>query len=465
MHKQPSYVHVLAIFSLVLSVCGNARAGVFNPVTQTLENGLQIVVVENHRAPVVTHMLWVKAGAADEAEGASGVAHYLEHLMFKGTTKVANGEYSRRIARVGGNENAFTSADYTAYFATVAPEHLPLVMELESDRLFNLKITPELAVPELAVVMDERRQRVDNDPFGLFSQQMQAELFPAHPYGRPVIGWKEETEKLDVEAATAFYKKWYRPSHAVLIVSGDVEPQKVFALARQYYGPLPSAPAQTRRRVVDPPFTGHVTFEAEDARLNDVTGVWGVRVPSRRMDKELSYAFEILAEILAGTDGAVLSRRMIGQDKLVSTFDVSYEADVLDEATFSFTFLMAKGVSPEKAVTALHAHLRDLSTKPLPQAAIDAAKASLRRAAVLARDSVMGPAYAFGMALSTGQTVEDVESWPDRIAAVTPEKLQEALQKIINTRRIAGFMRPAQNGSVADKKAPRLPTVRGGPIQ
>ncbi|HVY12741.1 MAG TPA: pitrilysin family protein, partial [Alphaproteobacteria bacterium] len=202
----------LALFLLLLFPL-TAEAGLFNVQSLTLPNGLQVVVVENHRAPVVAHMLWIKAGAADDPYGKSGLAHYLEHLMFKGTKKFPQGQYSARIARAGGTENAFTTADYTAFHATVAKDKLPLIMELESDRLANLIITPEAAKPELAVILDERRQRIDNDPYSPFTLRLETLLHPRHPYGTPVIGWQGEMETFTAQDALNFYRRWYSPSN------------------------------------------------------------------------------------------------------------------------------------------------------------------------------------------------------------------------------------------------------------
>lgn len=300
----------LLTLALVLS-SGVSQAAVFNAKTATLENGLQVVVIENHMAPVVTHMMWVKAGAADEGHGVSGIAHYLEHLMFKGTEKVPNGQYSARIAQVGGTENAFTSWDYTAFFATVAKANLPMVMELEADRLAHLKIIKELAAPELAVVLDERRQRVEDEPFAPLLQQMAGALFPHHPYGTPVIGWKEEIEKFTVDDAKRFYATWYQPSNTVIVVSGDVKAEDVFALAKKTFGALPSKPIPPRSRAIDPPFKGDTTIILEDERVKETTILRSYKVTPARKDQAQSLALQLLTELLNGSDASYLSKRLI----------------------------------------------------------------------------------------------------------------------------------------------------------
>ena len=220
----------------VLALPGQAQ--VFNPATYELDNGMQVVVVENHRAPVVTHMVWYRAGAADEPAGKSGIAHYLEHLMFKGTKTRAPGEFSQIVANLGGRENAFTSQDYTGYFQTISPENLETMMELEADRMTGLVLTDEIIEPERKVILEERRSRTENSPRALLSEQVGAATFLNHPYRLPVIGWSHEIETISRADLEAFYSTWYAPNNAVLVVSGDVDADAVYQLARKYYGPL-----------------------------------------------------------------------------------------------------------------------------------------------------------------------------------------------------------------------------------
>ena len=214
---------VLVSFLVVMTFAPKVQANIFNPETFTLKNGMQVVVISNHRAPVVRHMVWYKVGGADEAPGESGIAHLLEHLMFKGTKNMEPGAFSASVARNGGQENAFTSHDYTAYFQTIASDRLDMVMRMEADRMTNLRITAEQVVPERDVVLEERRSRVDNNPSSQLREQIRAALFLNYPYRRPVIGWEHEIRALDVDRILAFYKRYYAPNNAVLIVEGDVE--------------------------------------------------------------------------------------------------------------------------------------------------------------------------------------------------------------------------------------------------
>lgn len=452
------------LISALISLNGTAHAAVFNAKTATLENGLQVVVVENHMAPVVTHMMWIKAGAADEVQGVSGIAHYLEHLMFKGTAKVPNGEYSARIAQVGGTENAFTSWDYTAFFATVAKANLPMVMELEADRLAHLQIKKELATPELAVVLDERRQRVEDEPFAPLLQQMAAALFPHHPYGIPVIGWKEEIEKFTVEDARRFYETWYQPSNTVVVVSGDVKAEEVFALAKKTFGVLPTKHLAPRIRAIDPPFKGNATIVLEHEHVKQTTLLRSYKIAPARKDPANSIALQVLEELLDASDASFLPRRLIQEKNLASSVNVNYESDLYDHGQFVISLVPKPNVTKEQLLAELDAALQEYA-KTLPnEDDMKAARRSLQRQAVLARDSVMGPAQTIGVALVTGQTLDDVENWPEQIAAVKAEEVQKALKSILETPSVTGVLKPKE-GLDPSKIAPLPPPSAQGAIK
>lgn len=450
-------------WALMLS-CGVAHAAVFNAKTQTLANGLQVVVVENHMAPVVTHMMWIKAGAADEGSGVSGIAHYLEHLMFKGTSKIPNGEYSRRIAQVGGTENAFTSWDYTAFYATVSKANLPMVMELEADRLMHLDIKKELATPELAVVLDERRQRVEDEPFAPLMQQMAAALFPHHPYGIPVIGWKEEVEAFTVDDAKKFYSTWYQPSNTVVVVSGDVNAADVFALAKKTFGALPGKVVPPRTRSVDPPFKGDVTIQLEHEHVRETTVLRSIKVAPSRLNQANSYALQMLEELLDGSDASYLPKRLIQEKNIASVVSANYQGDTYDHGQFTFSLVPKPGVTVDQAIAALDAALKDYAAQLPADTDVTAARTGLQRQAILARDSVMGPAQAIGLAISTGDTLEEVESWPEKIAAVTPDSIQQALKTILESPSVTGILKPKTGSNPATSPA-EPPQRSGAPIR
>ena len=455
-------IRLLAL-ALALFLSGGAEAAVFNPKTLTLSNGLQVVVVENHMAPVVTHMMWIKAGAADEPHCVSGIAHYLEHMMFKGTAKIPDGEYSKRIAQVGGTENAFTAWDYTAYFATVSKANLPMVMEMEADRLTHLQITKELATPELAVVLDERRQRVEDDPFAPLIQQMAAALFPHHAYGIPVIVWKEEIEKVTVKDAKRFYETWYQPSNAIVVVSGDVVADDVFTLAKKIYGSMPSRIIPPRSRAIDPPFKGNVSIILENPHVKETTLVRTYKVPSGRQDVKTSHAVDVLSVLLDGSDASYLSRTLIQERALASSVSVSYQSEVYDTAQFSISAVPKPGVTMNALQAGLDAVLKDYAQKLPAEEELKSAKLTLQRQAVLARDSVMGPAQAIGLALTTGQTLNDIEAWPEAIGAVKAQDVQTALTNMLESPSVSGVLKP--QAGVDLSKSALAPISAGGPIR
>lgn len=452
----------LVVLAFVLGT-SPVNAAVFNAKTVTLSNGLQVVVVENHVAPVVTHMVWIKAGSADESHGVSGIAHYLEHLMFKGTKKVSNGEYSKRIAAVGGSENAFTSWDYTAYFASVSKANLPMVMELEADRLTGLNIIKELALPELAVILDERRQRVDTEPFAPLVQQMAAALFPHHPYGIPVIGWKEEIEKFTVDDAVRFYQTWYEPSNAIVVVSGDVKADEVFALAKKTFGRLPTKTIPPRDRRIDPLFTGNTTIIVEDERVRETTLLRSYKVAPARSNPKQSHALEVLEELLDGSDASYLPKRLVQEKGIASVISASYEGDAYDAGQFSFSIIPKAGISNEQAFAELDAALADYVKQIPTDDDLKAAQRSLQRQAILARDSVMGPAHTIGVALTTGHTLQDIESWPEQIGAVKAQEVQAALKAILDNPSVTGILKPKVG--IASNQAPSAPQPAGGAIR
>lgn len=445
-------------------LCGvtPAHAAVFNAVSKTLPNGMQIVVVENHRAPVVTHMLWLKAGAADEQEGKTGLAHYLEHLLFKATQNHPAGYYSKSIARVGGSENAMTTNDYTAFYATVSSNQLPLVMELEADRMAHLLIEEKEAKPELQVVLDEYRMRVDSNPMARFFQQMDVALYPHHPYGKPIIGWLPDVEKLTAADADAFYKNWYRPDNMVLVVSGDVKPDDVFALAQKYYGGWASKGTMVRTRAADPPFKGDAFIHVREPRVHQRDLVEMIKVPSRRLNAPQAYALEVLVQLLAGSEAAMLNRVLVQQKQVATDVSMDYDADSYDASTVSFSLVPKDGVKPEDAFTALHEALKTYAAKPVDEKELQLAKQSLQRSAMLARDSVMGPCYALGMALMGGQTVEEVESWPDKINAVSAKDVNDALKMILDAPKISGLIEPPEGAPLAPADAHQPVKVNGG---
>lgn len=326
--RQPVRLICLALACCIAGGPAHAAQKVFDAKTFTLPNGLEVIVIENNRAPVVTHMLWVKAGAADEPQGKSGIAHFLEHLMFKGTDKVAPGEHSRILRKLGAEENAFTSQDYTAYFATISKKNLARVMALEADRFQNLKIPEAEVIAERKVILEERKQRTENDPASELYEQAAAALFVNHPYGEPIIGWRQEMEGLDRHDAQAFYQQWYRPENTVLVISGAVKTDEVKELAASYYSDWKKseAPLPPRTRTSVPALSAPVEIHSRDARIQQNSFIRLYRVPSTRQNADESYALQVLEEILGGGPTGRLYRTLASEQKIVSTVGVSYQA-------------------------------------------------------------------------------------------------------------------------------------------
>lgn len=437
----------LGALVLSLMVAQPAAAKVYNPTTYTLANGLRIIVVPNHRAPVVHQMLWYRVGAADEELGKSGLAHYLEHLMFKGTPSLAAGAYSKALALQGGNDNAFTSHDYTAYFATVPVAYLPQLMWMEADRMRNLTLTAAVARPELAVVLAERRQRTDDDPQGRFSEKMQREVFGDHPYGRPVIGWRQEVEAMTDVTATEFYKQWYAPNNAILIVSGDVSPQQVAALAAATFGRLTTQALPARRDLsaIAVPHHAAASITVKDPDVQQPLLERIYVAPSYHSGRnKAAYALEVLEEILDGGEVGRMYRQLVVQQKLATGVDAGYTPSTRDRAEFTVALALAAGVDHERANGALDHLLQDIVKHGVTQTEVNQAIKRLQRQSIFARDSLMAPGYAFGVTLATGGTIADVENWPARIGAVTRAEVNNAARRLFaHADDVTGYLLPA----------------------
>ncbi len=416
----------------MLVAAGPAAAQIFDPTTYTLDNGLQVVVVENHRAPIATHMVWYRVGAADEPAGQSGIAHFLEHLMFKGTKTRANGEFSDIVARNGGRENAFTSQDYTGYFQTVAADRLELMMELEADRMVNLVLTDEIIIPEREVILEERRQRVESSPRGVLSEQVSAATFQNHPYRVPVIGWAHEIAGLNRPEIVAFYDKWYAPNNAILVVAGDVIPADVLAMAERTYGQVAAKEVPERRRPVEPEHRAAKSVVLEDPRAEEPSWSRRYLAPSYSSgDSEHAYALEVLSEVLGGGSSSQLFRSLVIDQAVATSAGAFYSPDSVDLSTFGVWLAPRQGVELDDAVAAMDAEIARLLADGISEEELARAKQRMIDSAVFARDSLRAAARVLGTALVTGQSIEDVESWPARIEAVTVEDMRRAAAAVL----------------------------------
>jgi zinc protease len=401
--------------------------------TFELSNGMQVVVVEDHRAPVLQHMVWYKAGSADEPLGQSGVAHFLEHLLFKATDNLESGELSATVAANGGRDNAFTSYDYTGYFQRVAADRLELMMRMESDRMVNIRLTERDIETERDVILEERNQRIENNPSALFSEQKSAMQYLNHRYGVPVIGWRHEMESLDLEDAMSFYGTYYAPNNAILVVSGDVDPNEVRELAEQYYGVIPANPDLPERiRTQEPPQTAARRLTFKDARVAQPYVSRSYLAPERNSGaQQKAAALTVLAEILGGGTTSYMAERMQFDKQMAVYTGAFYSGTSLDDTTFSVIAVPSEGVSLTEVEAALDDTLTAFIEAGVDEEQLDRIKMQLRASQVYARDNVDGIANRYGRALTSGLTIEDVQAWPDILQAVTGDDIIAAAKEVL----------------------------------
>ena len=439
---------LIAIILSLLAFAANAYARELpRPETFTLRNGLQVVVITDRRAPVVTHMLWYRVGAADEPRGRSGVAHFFEHLMFKGTREIAPGEFSRTIARNGGDDNAFTSWDYTAYYERIARDRLELVMRMEADRMRNLRFSDETFASERDVIAEERRQRTDNSPGAVLGERMRAMLWPHHPYGTPVIGWLHEINALDRETALQFYQTWYAPNNAILVVAGDVNAAELRPLAERYYGRLrPTRNLPARTWVSDPPNVGpmRVTHRDEKVRQPSLSRLY--RAISYGTDEgRQAHALDVAIEILGGSETSRLYRALVEEQRIAVSAGASANTSGLGGGSVSVYATPVEGVSLERVEAAVDRVIADFLRDGPTDAELARAKSSLSAAAVYARDSQESLANIYGSSLAQGESIDDVVTWGDDIAAVTREEaLAMARQTLDLDASVTGWLLPPE---------------------
>ncbi len=411
----------------------SARDGVFNPETFMLDNGMRVVVVPNHRVPVVTHMIWYKVGSADEPPGHSGIAHLLEHLMFKGTVNRGPGEFSSTLARTGGQENAFTSYDYTAYYQSVAKDRLELMMEMEADRMTNLALTDDQVISERQVVLEERHQRIDNDPSAILDERAGAVLFLNHPYRRPIIGWEHELASLERADVFAFYKQWYAPNNAVLIFAGDVTAEDVRPLAEKYYGAIPPAPDVPRLALRDPPQKTERRVTLHDARVRQPEWSRIYVVPSYGTGPGTDvYALEVLTQILGGGSSSRLYRKMVVDRALATSAGAWYDPSRRGPARLTLFATPRPDVALEEIEKAMEGVLRELIRDGVTQEEMERAKHRMLADVVYARDSLSTGARVLGEALAIGLSTEDVEEWPERIQTVIRAQIDTIAQEVLD---------------------------------
>jgi zinc protease len=434
----------MLIVALAGAVTCAARAQAAPTITDfKLDNGLEVVVIPDHRAPVVTHMIWYKVGAADETPGKSGLAHFLEHLMFKGTEKNPGDTFSQDVAEIGGQENAFTTSDYTGFYQRVPREHLKEMMALEADRITGLVLTDEVVKPELNVVLEEQNMRVANNPVGRLGEQMDAALYLNHPYGRPAIGWRQEIEKLSRDDALAFYRRFYTPNNAVVIVAGDVSADEVKADAEATYGKVAQrAENNPRQHPMEPLQEAPRTVTLADARVEQPSVTRNYLVPSETTAKPgESEALDVLTSVIGSGSNSRLYRTLVVDKGIALNAGASYASTALDYAKLGVYGVPKPGVSLSQVEAGIDAVLADVIEHGVTADELDSAKNRLIAEAVYAQDNQATLARWYGAAIACGETVDMVQAWPDHVRAVTAADVQAVARQWLDRRRsVTGYL-------------------------
>lgn len=422
-------IHLIVI-ALLLQISSVAQAEVYE---RTLSNGLRVIVKEDHRAPVLVQQIWYHAGSMDEVTGTTGVAHVLEHMMFKGTTDVPVGQFSKIIAAAGGRENAFTGYDHTAYFQQLHRSKLPLAMRLESDRMHNLQMSEKEFNKEIKVVMEERRWRTDDEPRSLMYEKLMAAAFQEHPYHNPVIGWMVDLQNMTAADALDWYKTWYAPNDATLVIAGDVKADDVFALAQRYYGGIPAAKLPQRKAMGEAPQLGiqRIVVKAP-AELPYLIMAW--HAPTLRdAEKEWKpYALEILAGVLDGNSSARLNKSLVREQQVAMDVGTGYDSVARGPALFVIEGTPREGKTVGDVEQALREQLALLVRDGVSADELQRVKAQVTAGEVYKRDSVFYQAMQIGQLESAGLSYKDIPVMLQKLQAVTAQQVQDVAREIFN---------------------------------
>ena len=415
--------------ALLLPAGAWAAAGTDNTFETTLANGMRVVVREDHRAPTAVQMVWYRVGSIDEHDGVTGVAHVTEHMMFKGTPSVGPGEFNRRVAAVGGRDNAFTSTDYTAYFQQVPAAQLKTVMALEADRMRHLTLEPAGYSKEIQVIMEERRMRTDDQSSARVHEAMNAVAWQAHPYRRPVIGWMSDLEQMTVADVRDWYRRWYVPNNATLVVVGDVSHQQVFGWARQTYGAIPARALPERKQFEEPVQAGKRQLDVKaPADLPLLVMGWKVpRLNDPRKDVD-PYALEMLAQILDGHDAARLPTALVKEQQVAVSIDTSYDSTNRGPSMFMLQASPRPGHTVDQLEQAIRGALAEVANKGVTEQELTRARSQLRASEVYKKDSMMGQAMEIGMLETLGYGWQASPLMLDKLNQVTVADVQRVAQ-------------------------------------
>lgn len=448
-----SFVSCLGLaMTLAAELTASSPASAARATMHKLDNGMDVVVIPDHRAPVVTHMVWYRVGAADEAPGVSGIAHFLEHLMFKATENMASGEFSKTIARLGGQDNAFTSQDVTAYFQRIARDRLPTVMKMEAERMTKLRLEEREVLTERDVIKEERRSRTDNNPSSILAEEMNAALYQSHPYGIPIIGWMHEIADLSREDALAFYRRHYAPNNAILIVAGDVTDDEVMALARETYGKIPNNPSvKPYRRPTEPPAKAARRVELIDARAGEAVFQRYYLAPSYASSAPgKAEALDLLMKITASGSTSKLYRELVVKQKVASSAGGYYAGHGKEYGKIVFYGVPARGTSIEQLESAIDGVIADIIANGVTEAELERAKRVYIADYVYESDNQSTLARRYGFGLVVGQTVEQIENWPKELRKVTLDDVKAAAQKYFNPKAsVTGYLLPKSRKEAA----------------
>lgn len=431
--------------------------GLANPFETQLANGLRVIVKEDRRAPTAVHMVWYRAGSMDEKDGTSGVAHALEHLMFKGTRNLAAGEFNKRVAEAGGRDNAFTSRDYTAYFQIVPKAALPEMMKLEADRMANLRLDAKEFSSEIKVVMEERRLRTDDDPHALVHEALNSAMFQAHPYRRPIIGWMDDLEHLTWQDARDWYRLWYAPNNAYVVVVGDVDHREVFRLAQKYYGPLKARALPQRKPQNEPEQAGMRRLSVKaPAQLPYLAMAWKApRLRDVQKDRD-PYALDVLATVLDGHDASRFARNLVRGSRVAQSAGAGYDGTLRGEASFVLDGQPAEGKTIADLEAALRAEIKLIQDEGVSAEELTRVKTQSIAAQIYKRDSLMAQAMEIGGAEAAGESWRDIDAMLEQLKSVTAEEVQAVARKYFKDDALSIAVLDPQP---VDKSKPKKPSV------
>jgi zinc protease len=422
----------------------------------SLSNGLKLIVREDHRAPTVAHMVWYRAGSMDEFNGRTGVAHVLEHMMFKGTDKVKAGEFSRLVAAVGGRENAFTSRDFTAYFQQVEKSKLDNVMQLEADRMANLNFDDAEFLKEIQVVMEERRLRTEDNPNSLLNESLMATAYMSSPYRHPVIGWMNDLENMKANDARDWYRSWYKPNNATVVITGDVDAQEVLRSAEKYYGVITAQDLPVRKPQLEPAQKGmkqvQVKAPADSAQL---AMAWKVpKLQPGKLDDNEPYALELLSAVLDGYDNARLNRVLVKQERVVNDVGVGYDMIARGPELFVIYTSLAKGKKVTQAEASIRKALKEIAQNGILESELKRIKVRTLADQIYKRDSIFGQAMEIGTSEMAGFSWRDIEVMLEKMQKITPAQVQAVAKKyLVDESLTIGVLDPqARNNSASAKK-------------